>query len=117
MYSVPPEEPDRWRPNDSLQGCTSIALTLLSLIGLAGLIPYWLVLTLGLSDSGSSARWRAWEGFWYSPYRLVDAVVLGAFVIWLFFCIVRRWRFREIALNLAGVIGCYIYMTLAPFIF
>jgi hypothetical protein len=116
MYPVPSEDPDRWLPRDAVQGCTSVVLGLLCLAGLAGLIPYWIMLTFGLSDSGSPAQWQAWESFWASPYRLIDAVLLGALMIWLIVCTVRGWRFREIALNLGFVLGCYLYMTLAPFL-
>ena len=112
MYSVSPENPERrWKGPE--HGCASIVLTLLSLAGLAGLIPYWILGSLAVSDSGLYVQW---ERFWYSPYRIIDAVLLGVFVIWVFFCIVRRWHFREIALNLGGVVGCYIYVTLAPFL-
>jgi hypothetical protein len=115
MYSVPPQKPERrWKGPE--HGCASIVLTLLSLAGLAGLIPYWMLAALGFSDSGTHAQWQAWSSFWDSPFRLIDAVLLGAFVFWLLYCAVRGWRLREIALNLGGVVGCYIYVTLAPFL-
>jgi hypothetical protein len=112
MDSVPSPKPEgRWKGPQ--HGCGSIVLTLLSLAGLAGLIPYWILGSLAVSDSGAYVKW---ESFWDSSYRIIDAVLLGAFVLWLLYCAVRGWRLREIVINLGGVVGCYLYMTLAPFL-